>query len=420
MQAQCAVEYTAVAGIFAVCQVTSIKFRKNALASQCIFLLFVPYIYILVYMTFKMAASAKALSCPSDSEARSLRTSSRSLTQKRDGGDKSSSKVKNRKNGKKSVGKRIGDGIEDMIEGEIGEGVGGVAAGGRSDGIGEGTEDRVGDSCCEDVKEGEGSEDGDVRCLCARSVERGDMVCCDVCGSWSHLSCIGVKAGVSLMEGKDFVCFFCISTCLLALRKEVGGLREEMEVMRRELKVTREENEKLKCLEGMVQRGSEKLEVNEKEGPVDAGVEGELVTEDKVRKTDGENQTRCQQSQSAGNQRSEQQLNKEGHKQKRKGAGMSKWVAGVRKIWGTRKKESCDDIAKGLVRAVGKMSSGFSVGKRVGQVNGKSGWWFIVRAPESCLLEVDKKWNHKYWRWQLVQRNESTFLGVGPVSARHR
>ena len=139
--------------------------------------------------------------------------------------------------------------------------------------------------------------------------------------------------------------------------------------------------------------------VNEKEGPVDAGVEGELVTEDKVRKsqiTDGENQTRCQQSQSAGNQRSEQQLNKEGHKQKRKGAGMSKWVAGVRKIWGTRKKESCDDIAKGLVRAVGKMSSGFSVGKRVGQVNGKSGCWFIVRAPESCLLEVDKKWKYIY------------------------
>ena len=177
-----------------------------------------------------MAVLAKALSCPSDSEARSLRKSARSLTQKRDGGDKSSAKVKNRKNGKKSVGKRIGDGIEDMIEGEIGEGVGEVAAGGRSDRIGEGTEDRVGDSCCEDVKEGEGSEDGDVRCLCARSVERGDMVCCDVCGSWSHLSCIGVKAGVSLMEGKDFVCFFCISTCLLALRKEVGGLREEMEV----------------------------------------------------------------------------------------------------------------------------------------------------------------------------------------------
>lgn len=82
--------------------------------------------------------------------------------------------------------------------------------------------------------------------------------------------------------------------------------------------------------------------------------------------------------------------------------------------------ESCDDVAKGLVKAVGKLQSGFSVGKRVGQVNGKSGWWFIVRVPDSCLLEVDKKWNHKYWQWQLVQGNESAFLGVGPASARHR
>ena len=138
------------------------------------------------------------------------------------------------------------------------------------------------------------------------------MVCCDVCGSWSHLSRIGVKAGVSLMEGNDFVCFFCISTCLLALRKEV---RRGIERGNGSGEKGAEENEKLKCLEGMVQKGSEKLEVNEKEGPVDAGVEGELVTEDKVRKsqlTDGENQTRCQQSQSAGNQRSEKQLNKEG------------------------------------------------------------------------------------------------------------
>ena len=66
-----------------------------------------------------------------------------------------------------------------------------------------------------------------------------------------------------------------------------------MEVMKSELTVTREENGKLKSQ--VVQKGSEKLGVNEKEGPVDAGVEGELVTEGKVRKsqiTDGENQTK--------------------------------------------------------------------------------------------------------------------------------
>ena len=49
-----------------------------------------------------MAASAKALSCPSGSEARSLRKSARNQTQSNRIGD--------------------GPGIEGMIEGEIGEG----------------------------------------------------------------------------------------------------------------------------------------------------------------------------------------------------------------------------------------------------------------------------------------------------------
>ena len=55
----------------------------------------------------------------------------------------------------------------------------------------------------------------------------------------------------------------------------------------------------------------------------------------------------------------------------------------------------------------------------MGQVNRKNRWWFIVRAPESCLTEVDRKWKHKYWQWQLVQTIEGGFLGVGPVSLRH-
>ena len=68
----------------------------------------------------------------------------------------------------------------------------------------------------------------------------------------------------------------------------------------------------------------------------------------------------------------------------------TKWVAGARKVWGTRKKESCDEIAKKMVRVGGKVESGFSVQKRVGQVNGKDGWWFVVIAPEKNLIKVDK------------------------------
>ena len=48
-----------------------------------------------------------------------------------------------------------------------------------------------------------------------------------------------------------------------------------------------------------------------------------------------------------------------------------KWVAGARKEWRTQKKESCDKVAKEIIRVVHPwercMASSFSVGKQVGQ-----------------------------------------------------
>ena len=85
-----------------------------------------------------------------------------------------------------------------------------------------------------------------ISCLCACREEKGEMVCCDVCEGWSHLSCLGMKEGVGVMEGKEFVCHFCMSACLLALQKEVVGLREELRSARVELKEVKEENGRLK------------------------------------------------------------------------------------------------------------------------------------------------------------------------------
>ena len=44
-----------------------------------------------------------------------------------------------------------------------------------------------------------------------------------------------------------------------------------------------------------------------------------------------------------------------------------------------------------------KDQSGLSVQKRIGQVNGKDGWWFVVKAPEKNLLKLDKVWQHRHW-----------------------
>ena len=67
---------------------------------------------------------------------------------------------------------------------------------------------------------------------------------------------------------------------------------------------------------------------------------------------------------------------------------MTKWAPGVRKVWGTRKKESVNEIAKEVGKTVGKFSSNFLVGRHVDQQNGKNVWWFTVKAPEKSLVQV--------------------------------
>ena len=58
----------------------------------------------------------------------------------------------------------------------------------------------------------------------------------------------------------------------------------------------------------------------------------------------------------------------------------------MRKVWGVRKKELGNEVTIEMVRAVGKMASGFSIIKRVAQQSGKKGWWFVVKAPKLCLV----------------------------------
>ena len=76
-------------------------------------------------------------------------------------------------------------------------------------------------------------------------------MCCDVCEGWSHLRSMGMKEGVGVMEGKKFVCQFCVSACLLALKKEVGGLREELSSVKSELKKMKEGSEVCRQMSGL-------------------------------------------------------------------------------------------------------------------------------------------------------------------------
>ena len=74
-----------------------------------------------------------------------------------------------------------------------------------------------------------------------------------------------------------------------------------------------------------------------------------------------------------------------------------KQINGVRKVWGTKKCVSCNDVAKAVVKAVGRVSSSFSVCKRNANVKGKN-----------------------KWQWQKLFGSAGVFLEGGPVSDRHR
>ena len=91
---------------------------------------------------------------------------------------------------------------------------------------------------------------------------------------------------------------------------------------------------------------------------------------------------------------------------------------GNRKVWGTRK-VSCNDVAKEMVKTVGRVESQFSIVKQLDKLKGKNRWWFIVKAPDKSLQDLDKKWKHEHWYWQKVHIGESVFR-CGPVSTRHR
>ena len=72
--------------------------------------------------------------------------------------------------------------INEGVEGRVGEGIDGGE-------VGEGMKRRIGERSEE--RSGEGLEemsDDSIKCICACSVEKEEMVCCDVCEGGIHLS----------------------------------------------------------------------------------------------------------------------------------------------------------------------------------------------------------------------------------------
>ena len=120
--------------------------------------------------------------------------------------------------------------------------------------------------------------DGEVRCFCNDKREMGEMVQCEVCAGWFHLKCLRIKEGVGMLDGRAFVCCFCLSAAVLELTKLVGELREEMTELRESVEVLCTENDVLMKRvivaedEWRVERGGRLVEMRKK--PVSASRPG--------------------------------------------------------------------------------------------------------------------------------------------------
>ena len=49
---------------------------------------------------------------------------------------------------------------------------------------------------------------------------------------------------------------------------------------------------------------------------------------------------------------------------------------------------SCNDVAKEMVRVVGRVGSQFTIMKHLDKLKGKNRWQFIVKAPEKSLQDT--------------------------------
>ena len=102
-----------------------------------------------------------------------------------------------------------------------------------------------GDSEVHPSQENDRGSDGEVRCFCNSRREAGEMVQCEVCAGWFHLECLRMKEGVGVLDGRAFVCCFCLSAKVLELTKLVGELQGEMIGLRKSVEVLSKENDDL-------------------------------------------------------------------------------------------------------------------------------------------------------------------------------
>ena len=242
------------------------------------------------------------------------------------------------------------------------------------------------------------SEEKDlVRCFCGNDQDFGEMACCDLCSGWFHFRCMRFKEGVDLLAKKDFVCCFCLASKTLSLLREVESLKKEVKELRESS--AKEEGEMPTCtidgkpgsslggqitVKGKPSYSAVVMGPGEKKHPVPHKKENPRKPKSLVR----------------GTAKGKKVVPKKAQAERKSVPGSTvkaQQFVGRRKLWGTKREDTEEDVKAVLVSRVPEAAS-IEVKRVFKSEKGRFRWWFWVLGEGSVLKLVDGGSYGDFWK----------------------
>ena len=234
------------------------------------------------------------------------------------------------------------------------------------------------------------SKDKDlVRCFCGNDQDFGEMACCDLCCGWFHFRCMRFKENVDLLTQKDFVCCFCLASKTLSLLRDVERLKQELKEIRVNMAAAGKQT--------AINHGEDKL-TTEDDDRKNPSYSDAVKVSPKCKEPNKKNEAKRGSSQKKlkRDSRKKQRAEVSG-KSVSSSPARSKEFVGRRKLWGTKKVDTEEEIKATLVSKVPN-AHGVEVKRVFKNENGRYRWWFWIYGGESVLKLLDEVSFGVYWK----------------------
>ena len=219
---------------------------------------------------------------------------------------------------------------------------------------------------------------------------------------WLHRYCAGIPSSRFAAVASSFICSACSITAsasiVAELRSEIAALKEEVSELRAALRSSEQNLEKKLSLQAEALATSQ----NSSNTWTEVVCRGRRQTA----VTDTTTGSRSK-HQPPANQHSQQQRTASKRPQRHSPMqGVS--VPGARRIWGTLKSTTTRAVENVITTLTKVSGSELKIKRKYKTATGSSArvvrWWFVVRAEESVLEQVQKEWNQVAMQtdWKLT------------------